>query len=243
MNNWIWKILFVFSLLMVTIGGWFLLNMLDDDNDRAKGVAVHSSTDMRFTPPVVPIRSVNRMPSVTRNVPSGTCLRRPVVRSSTTLFHHNVSSAVTRSYNGSIVGNAGTSAGYTAKTTSSSTVKPESYTITPVVFPVNSPLAVVGTVNKSSFAAPRKAPGTGGVKTQWETWLDEWEADGHDRNDPTGLEEWWYQNYGDGANPDIFGDFYNYYFGVPLADGISVLILMAILYCIIRKGIVLRYND
>ena len=233
MNNWIWKILFVFSLLLVLLGGHLILLMTSDNDTERVLIVNQSQTNNRSVAPTIPMKSVSSMPYTGRSVTAEPYMRKPMVRSSATLFNHRSSSAVTRTYGGGTYGLAGGSRQTGHVSTTTSAVRPESFVSAPVVYPVNANIALARQYNPRASLSVRKSPGTGGVKTQWETWLDEWEADGHDRNDPTGLEEWWYQNYGDGANPDIFGEFYSYYFSTPLPDGLCVLMILTAIYMLI----------
>ena len=220
---------------MVLYGGYKVLEKMDDEAQSTMYQYSASQVDRNQVMPTMPMRNVNRMPTAQHSASTGPYLKKPIVNSSRTLFNHQVSSAVTHTYGGSAYGGLSTT-GNTGITTTSHSAKTGTSSVTmPVVYAPNAPLAAVKPIRQESQVTVRKAPGTGGVRTQWETWLDEWEAAGHDRNDPTGLEEWWYENYGDGANPNIFDDFYSYYFSTPVGDGVWVMMLLVISYVLLKS--------
>lgn len=242
MNNWIWKILFVFSLVFVLVCGHLVFTKMSD-NDGGRMPSVTQPMKINHSAaPSMPMKSFRGGSYARRSAAAEPYMRKPVVRSSATLFNHRASSAVARTYGGSAYGLATGVRQNGHVRTATSAVQPGSFVSAPVLYPVNANIAVAGQYKPQASLSVRKAPGTGGVKTQWETWLDEWEAEGNNRNDPTGLEEWWYANYGDGANPDIFGEFYNYYFSTPLPDGLCVLMVLTGIYLlIVEKKRIKRY--
>ena len=93
--------------------------------------------------------------------------------------------------------------------------------------PSAAPYLAVASTPQSSTPLVQYAPVIGGgIGSVWQQWLDEYYATG--ATDLSGLEAWWYEQYGDGYTPDIYTDFAQW--AVPLNDANAFCILLAITY-------------
>lgn len=90
-------------------------------------------------------------------------------------------------------------------------------------------------VSAPKAGAPRRP---GEIETTWQTWLDQYYQDNPTiaNGDLSGLEAWWNQNFGGGAVPGIYDDFYEWAASqLPLSDGVGLLLLGAML-CAWRRN-------
>ena len=168
---------------------------------------------------------------------------RPAINtgSSATLFHQRVSDANTQTYGSasSSVVSVNSNAQQSVSTSGNSqNFSRQSYA---PMLTYNSPARFQSSTaqaawNKVRYASARRSPGTGGILDQWEEWYQAWlsynQNQGTDPNDLSGLEDWWYANYGNGANPDVYHDFYEYYFG--MADGSMLLLFLLGIYAFVK---------